>query len=162
MVLQLSIYRPNSQAAYLPDFRTFLCLICQKVRKSGTNIEDDALGLIFARYAQLWIIEDSFRVNKHLLKMRPIFHWKPNRIHAHIAMCYMSFAILRHMQYRVSMSQKVSPEVIMEELMMVQASIYLDKKAGGLYRIPGKFINTARKIYKAFDINRSLDVTIYF
>jgi transposase len=127
-----------------------------------TNIKDDAPELILARYAQLWIIEDSFRVNKHLLKIRPIFHWKPNRIHAHIAMCYMSFAILRHIQYRVELSQKVSPEIIMEELMLVQASIYRDKKAGGLYRIPGKFTNTARKIYKAFGISRSLDATIYF
>ena len=127
-----------------------------------TNIINDSPELILARYAQLWIIEDSFRVNKHLLKIRPIFHWKPNRIRAHVAMCYMSFAILRHMQYRVALRQKVSPEVIMEELMMVQASIYRDKKAGGLYRIPGKFTNTARKIYKALGINRSLDATIYF
>lgn len=127
-----------------------------------TNVKDEPAELIFARYAQLWIIEDSFRVNKHLLKIRPIFHFKPSRIHAHIAMCYMAFAILRHIQYRVALMQKISPEVIMEELMLVQSSIYVDKKNGGTYRLPGKFTNIARKIYKAFDINRSLDATTYF
>jgi len=50
-----------------------------------TNIKDEDPSNILMRYAQLWIIEDSFRVNKHLLKMRPIFHWKPQRIHALIS-----------------------------------------------------------------------------
>ena len=127
-----------------------------------TNIKEDSKESIIARYASLWIIEDSFRVQKHLLKVRPIFHWKPNRIHAHIAMCYMSFAILRHIQYRVALTQKISPEQIMEELMLVQSSIYKDNKGGGRYKIPGKFTNNARKIYKAFDIERQLDATVYF
>jgi transposase len=126
-----------------------------------TNIKTDRAESIVARYARLWIIEESFRIKKHLLKIRPIFHWKPKRIHAHIALCYMSFAILRHLQYRVALTQKISPEIIMEELDDVQSSIYIHKRTKDLYRVPGSFSNTARKIYKAFDIARSEDAEIY-
>lgn len=126
-----------------------------------TNIKEDSKESILARYARLWIIEESFRIKKHLLKIRPIFHWKPNRIHAHIAICYMSFAILRHLQYRVALTQKISPEIIIEELKDVQASIYIHQKTKDLYRLPSYFSNTARKIYKAFDLVRSEDAEVY-
>jgi len=126
-----------------------------------TNLKHDEASSIFARYARLWVIEESFRIKKHLLKIRPIFHWKPSRIHAHIAMCYMTFAVLRHLQYRVALTQKISPEIIIEELLQVQASIHMHKRTKDLYRVPGYFSNTARKIYKAMDVTRSEDATIY-
>ena len=126
-----------------------------------TNIQHDSPESLIARYANLWVIEESFRLKKHLLKVRPIFHWKPERIHAHIAMCYMAFAVLRHLQYRVALTQKISPEIIIEELLQVQASIHIHKRTKDLYRLPGHFSNLARKIYKAFDITRSEDANVY-
>lgn len=116
---------------------------------------------LIVKYSKLWRIEESFRINKHLLEMRPIFHWRPERIKAHIAICYMSFAILRHLQYRVNLTQKISYNMILEELMNVQSSIYAHKKTKDLYRMPGKFTNNARKIYKAYQLERSLDPTPY-
>ena len=126
-----------------------------------TNIREDSPASLIARYAKLWVIEESFRVNKHTLEMRPIFHWSPNRIHAHIAICYMTFSVLRHMQYRINLTQKISIDTILDELMNVQASIYTHKKTKDRYRVPGSYSNNARKIYKAFDLERSLDATIY-
>lgn len=126
-----------------------------------TNIKNDCAEDIVARYARLWVIEDSFRVNKHILKIRPIFHWKPKRIHAHIAICYMAFSILRHLQYRTALTQKISPEIIIEELLSVQSSIYIHRRTKDLYKVPGNFSNNARKIYKTFDIKRSEDASIY-
>lgn len=126
-----------------------------------TNLKEDEASSVIARYARLWVIEESFRIKKHLLKIRPIFHWKPSRIHAHIAMCYMAFAVLRHLQYRVALTQKISPEIIIEELLQIQASIHIHKRTKDLYRVPGYFSNTARKIYKAIDVNRSEDATVY-
>lgn len=126
-----------------------------------TNIRDDSPLSIIARYAQLWVIEESFRINKHTLQMRPIFHWKPERIHAHIAICYMTFSVLRHMQYRVNLVQKVSIDTLLDELLNVQASIHVHKKTKDRYRLPGYFTHNARKIYKAFGIERSLDATIH-
>jgi transposase len=126
-----------------------------------TNLKHDEAETIIARYARLWVIEESFRIKKHLLKIRPIFHWKPSRVHAHIAICYMAFATLRHLQYRVALTQKISPEIIIEELLQVQASIHIHKRTKDLYRVPGHFSNIARKIYKALDLTRSEDATVY-
>jgi hypothetical protein len=109
----------------------------------------------------LWVIEESFRINKHTLEMRPIFHWAPPRIHTHIAICYMTFSVLRHLQYRINLTQKISIDTVLDELMNVEASIYVHKKTKDRYRVPGCYSNNARKIYKAFELERSLDATIY-
>ena len=126
-----------------------------------TNITDEPAEVLIARYSRLWVIEDSFRVNKHTLEMRPIYHWKPERIQAHIAICYMTFSVLRHMQYRVNLTQKISIHAILEELLNVQASIHVHKKTKDKYRLPGYLSNNARKIYKAFNLERSQDAEIY-
>lgn len=126
-----------------------------------TNISDDSPQSLIARYARLWVIEESFRINKHTLEMRPIFHWVPPRIHAHIAICYMAFSILKHLQYRVNLTQKISVNEILDELLNVQASIYVHKKTKDKYRIPGYLTHKARKIYKTFSLERSLDATVY-
>ena len=126
-----------------------------------TNIQADSPQSLIARYARLWIIEESFRINKHTLEMRPIFHWSSPRIHSHIAICYMTFSVLRHLQYRVNLTQKISVNEILDELLNVQASIHIHKKTKDKYRIPGYFTHKARKIYKTFNIERSLDATIY-
>ena len=126
-------------------------------REDKNSLPESLIG----RYASLWRIEESFRINKHTLKMRPIFHWKPGRIKAHIAICYMTFATLRNLQYQVELRQKVSVETIIDELLNVQSSIHIHKTTKDLYRLPGKFSNVAKKIYKAFDVERSLDATIY-
>lgn len=117
-----------------------------------TNIKEASHATIISRYSRLWKIEESFRLNKHTLSMRPIFHFKTERIHAHIAICYMAFAVLRHIEYAVALTQKISPQVIIEELMEVQASILRDTVTGKLYRMPSRFSHTASKIYKAFNI----------
>ena len=126
-----------------------------------TNIRDDTPASLIFRYARLWVIEESFRVNKHTLEMRPIYHWATPRIHAHIAICYMTFTVLRHLQYRVNLTQKISIDTILDELMNVQASIYRHKRTKDRYRVPGAYSNNARKIYKTFELERSLDATIY-
>jgi transposase len=119
-----------------------------------TNIRKESATALLTRYSRLWKIEESFRLNKHTLSMRPIYHFKPERIKTHIAICYMAFSVLRHMEYVVKLTQKISLEVMLDELMNVQASVYRHKPSERLYRLPGKFTNNASKIYKAFQIER--------
>ena len=87
-----------------------------------TNIRTEDASAILAKYGRLWKIEESFRINKHTLSMRPIYHFKPERIKAHIALCFMAFSVLRHMEYRIKLTQKISLESMLDELMHVQAS----------------------------------------
>jgi transposase len=127
-----------------------------------TNIRDESAESLIARYARLWVIEESFRINKHTLAMRPIFHFKPERVHAHIAICYMTFSVLRHLQYRVNLTQKISIDSILDELLNVQASIHVHKKTNDKYRVPGYLTHNARKIHKAFELERSEDACVYW
>jgi transposase len=119
-----------------------------------TNIKQEPAMELLARYARLWKIEESFRINKHTLSMRPIYHFKPERIKAHIALCYMAFSVLRHMEYVVKVTQKISLEVLLDELIHVQASIYRHAPTGKRFRMPGKFTQLAARIYKAFQLQR--------
>lgn len=121
-----------------------------------TNAKDDKLQLL-ARYRQLWTIEEAFRVSKHDLAMRPMFHFKPERIEAHVCICYLAYALLRHAQVRVRLRQgAISVDKLRNELLRVQASIVRDKRHGGLYRIPSRMSEEAKAIYRAFDIKRSI------
>jgi len=124
-----------------------------------TNAKDDKLALL-SRYRRLWTIEEAFRVSKHELAMRPVFHFTPARIEAHVAICYLAYALLRHAQLRVRLRQKaMSPEKIREELLRVQVSIVRDRRGGGLYRIPSQMTEDAKAIYKAFDLDRLVSPT---
>ena len=120
-----------------------------------TNIQEDKASAILARYARLWKIEESFRINKHTLSMRPIYHFKPERIKTHIAICFMAFSVLRHMEYHVKLTQKISLETMLDELTHVQASYYRHTPTGKIYRMPGKFSHNAAKIYKSFQLQRN-------
>jgi transposase len=120
-----------------------------------TNAKDDRLSLL-ARYRRLWTIEEAFRISKHDLAMRPVFHFKPERIEAHVCICYLAYALWRHAQLRVRLRQRgMSVEQIQNELLRVQTSILRDKRHGGLYRIPSRMSEAQKTIYRAFDIKRS-------
>jgi len=120
-----------------------------------TNLRDAHATEILARYSRLWKIEESFRINKHTLSMRPIYHFKPERIRAHIALCFMAFSVLRYMEYSVKLTQKISIDTMLDELMQVQASYYRHTPTDRLYRMPGRFTHNASKIYKAFQLQRN-------
>jgi hypothetical protein len=54
------------------------------------NAEDLALG-----YKQLMRVEEAWRTLKSGLKLRPVFHWAPHRIHAHVALTVLSLLLER-------------------------------------------------------------------
>ncbi len=43
-----------------------------------------------SRYRDLWHVEEAFRVAKSTLKTRPIFHWVPHRIKAHVLLYFIN------------------------------------------------------------------------
>ncbi len=56
-----------------------------------TNHTEMSAQAVATHYRSLWQVEESFRINKHDLKVRPIFHWNPARIRAHIAIAFMAY-----------------------------------------------------------------------
>jgi transposase len=116
-----------------------------------TNIKDDQMKSdeILSQYHGLWQVEESFRISKHDLRVRPVFHWSADRIKAHIAICFVAFALIRFLQYRIRQKtgEYFSPERIREELYRVQESILRYKVDNERYVVPSKPSQDAEKIY---------------
>ena len=124
-----------------------------------TNISDISnisAEAILNHYRGLWQIEECFRINKHDLKIRPIYHWTPQRIRAHIAMTFMAFTCVRHLEYRVALQhKKLSPEAIRRELIHVQLSFLKHQQTGKRYCVPSNITHEVRKIYQVMGIKIS-------
>lgn len=56
--------------------------------------EDMALG-----YKQQQRVEEAWRTMKSGLRMRPVYHWAPHRIHAHIAITVLSLLLERAIEH---------------------------------------------------------------
>lgn len=122
-----------------------------------TNDTNSKAEELLERYRRLWIIEECFRIQKHDLKVRPIFHWKPRRIEAHILICYMTFALVRHAEWRIQLQQKaISLEDIRRELSRIQVSILTDRETEKRYCLPSNMSSKAKKIYQAMGVTRNL------
>lgn len=120
-----------------------------------TNDPDLSPTEAINHYRGLWQVEESFRITKHDLKVRPIFHWTPNRIRAHLMISFMVFTCVRHLEYRVRLQyQKLSPEVIRASLIRVQVSI-LRGSDNQRYVIPSDANHEARKIYQVMGLRYS-------
>ncbi len=118
-----------------------------------TNISSDIANVqeVLQQYRGLWQVEETFRISKHDLRMRPIFHWKTQRIKAHIAICYMALVCARIMEHKVSLQyKKMSPAAIRNELQKMQISILKDYKTGHQYAIPSKATQDGKKIFQLF------------
>ncbi len=121
-----------------------------------TNVKEQSAEAILDHYRGLWQIEECFRVSKHDLKIRPIFHWTPARIKAHVAIAFMALVCVRQLEYRVALQyQKLSPEVIRNELIHVQLSFLKHRKTGIRYGIPSKVGQHAKKIYQIIGLKFS-------
>ena len=120
-----------------------------------TNIEEKDMSSkeILSQYHGLWQVEESFRISKHDLRVRPIFHWSPKRIQAHMAICFVAFSLIRFLQHRLKYKRKenFSAERIRDELYRIQDSIVRNRTNYERYVIPSKPSQDAIKIYDAMN-----------
>ncbi|ARN57412.1 IS1634 family transposase [Sedimentisphaera salicampi] len=125
-----------------------------------TNVKDMDDSAVVEHYKQLWLIEECFRISKHDLKIRPIYHWTPKRIKAHILICFIALTCARNLAYRVRLRfEAMSVARMVNALNHVQLSILWDKKSECKYVLPSKINEDARKLYKT--VNLSTNTTPY-
>lgn len=118
-----------------------------------TNDSNLPLQEILTQYRNLWHVEAAFRVNKHDLKVRPVYHWSPDRVRAHLGIAFAAYALVAMLEYRVSLQYKgMSPEEIRHNLVKVQASILFNKKTGLKYLLPSNIPPDAQKIYQIMGV----------
>ncbi|MGI5830541.1 MAG: IS1634 family transposase [Bradymonadia bacterium] len=72
-----------------------------------TNVTQEDASDILTQYRGLWQIEEAFRVNKHNLRMRPIYHWTEERIHAHICICFVAYSLAKYALYQLNVISKL-------------------------------------------------------
>lgn len=70
---------------------------------------------ILENYYHLWQIEKAFRVAKNELKIRPIYHYKRERIEAHICLNFTAYKVYKELERRLRLKNaKLSPERVIE------------------------------------------------
>jgi len=110
---------------------------------------------ILEKYRGLWQIEAAFRVNKHDLRMRPIFHWVPHRIKAHILICFVAYSLTTFIKHKLlKKNVKLSFEKIKDELNRLQFSIVRDEKSKNRFILPSKLTKNQIEIYTALGLKR--------
>ena len=62
-----------------------------------TNTDLDPVEVI-KQYHGLWVVERAFRIGKSSLEMRPIFHFTPKRIEAHICICFVAYKVYKELE----------------------------------------------------------------
>lgn len=53
---------------------------------------------VIENYRELWKIEKAFRISKHDLKIRPIYHRKQRRIEAHICLSFAAYKVYKELE----------------------------------------------------------------
>ncbi|MEG3023974.1 MAG: transposase, partial [Akkermansia sp.] len=113
-----------------------------------TSIKDLSSEEVYDFYHGLWQVEETFRISKHDLSMRPIFHYKSERIHAHIAICFMALLCVRHLEYRAKVQKpKLSLRNIRGILLSTQISVIKDISTDISYAIPSKPTSESQQLY---------------
>jgi len=73
-----------------------------------TNLNEDVANnqTIIQRYHELYKIEQAFRVSKHDLQTRPIYHFTPDAIQLHLVTCFMALVVSKHIELQTKVSIK--------------------------------------------------------
>lgn len=120
-----------------------------------TNIKGIGGEELFSSYKRLWRIEESFRINKHTLRMRPIYHQLDRRIKAHIMICFLTYTVLRYGElFLKERGAYYSPGELIDILSGIERWVAKDLRTGRQYVIPKKLSKEGRRIYRAFGIER--------
>ncbi|MCB9425663.1 MAG: IS1634 family transposase [Flavobacteriales bacterium] len=66
---------------------------------------------IINNYGQLWKIEKAFRISKHDLKIRPIYHRLQKRIESHITINFVAYKVYKELERQLKLKKaNMSPE----------------------------------------------------
>lgn len=106
---------------------------------SNTNLSKNQ---IIENYSHLWKIEKAFRISKHDLKIRPIYHRLQRRIEAHISINFAAYKIYKELERQLKVKgSELSPERVIEIIKTI-------------YSIKVKIPNTNEYISKTIILNK--------
>ncbi len=53
---------------------------------------------VYEQYSGLWSVERAFRITKGTIEMRPMFHFTPKRIEAHVCICFVAYKVYKELE----------------------------------------------------------------
>lgn len=59
---------------------------------------------VYDAYQSLWNVERSFRITKGTLEVRPMFHFTPRRIEAHVCICFVALKVYKELERLLKVS----------------------------------------------------------
>jgi transposase len=123
-----------------------------------TNRLDIGASEVVEAYHTLWKIEESFRIMKSTLEVKPIFHWTEKRIKGHFVICFLSFMLERELEFRLRKAGiPFSAEKIKDALNTLNfAKVDIEGKA---YLIKTKAASLAGKILRLLKIKQPKNIT---
>ena len=90
---------------------------------------------IINNYGQLWKIEKAFRVSKHDLKIRPIYHRLHKRIEAHITINFVAYKVYKELERQLRLKNaNISCEQAIEIAKSIYAIQILDPNNGNTFK----------------------------
>jgi hypothetical protein len=117
----------------------------------GIAVADSAnlsVGAALARYRDLWHVEEAFRIAKCTLKTRPIFHWKPHRIRAHVLLCFVTLFLERFLELRLrQVGKSLTPDRIRYALSQVHSIFFEDKETNQEGKMESALSEDAENIF---------------
>ncbi|GLI53493.1 IS1634 family transposase [Thermodesulfovibrio yellowstonii] len=122
------------------------------IQSSEENLKAEQ---ILEAYHSLWKIEESFRIMKHTLEIRPVYHWSEQRIKGHLVVCFLSFLFMRMLEE--VLSREVSAERIREALRSITFTEFSIE--GVQYYLRNKMDRVARELFKGLKVAMPENIT---
>jgi transposase len=92
---------------------------CYLLRTNLTNVDPETL---WKRYIQLTEAEWAFRITKDELIIRPIWHQKPQRVKAHILVCFLAYVLWKSLaQWMRRAGLGDAPRTLLEEFAKIKS-----------------------------------------
>jgi len=113
---------------------------------------------VLKAYHALWKIEESFRIMKSTLEVRPVFHWTESRIKGHFVICFLAFLLERTLEFKLKKANlEASPQKIQEVLNSMNfAEVKIEKSK---FLIKTKFDSLGSKILRLLHIKLPKNIT---
>ena len=110
-----------------------------------TNLQGQDAKELWKTYIGLTQIEDCFRISKHDLGLRPLYHQKQERTQAHILVCFLALVLWRTLQqWMQGCDLGTAPRKLLEEMVEVRSQdVVLPTGAGKDIRL--RIVNKAEQ-----------------
>lgn len=104
---------------------------------------------VIAHYTSLYRVEQSFRLTKTDLRVRPAFHYKSPRIQAHVVICMIALTLLRILEQEAGALNLTLDQAIQEITAAKAAMVSLNGQA---YLVPPALTPVQAKFLRCVDL----------